>query len=489
MGVFFFTVFKIVLGVMVFTTAFLWNRELPDGLFGADPVHRVPADSVVFLADKTWLDSDGSRRTDQEIWDTALTLIDEAHRYVLMDMFLFNDFNRHIDHVPYRALSSEVLTHLVEKRKSDRMMSVSLIVDPINTVYGGAISSPVESLKSVSGMAFTSALLPLIDSHLVWSAFWRPFFSWFGNSTEAGWLPHPLDYDSPKVTLRTWAALFNFKANHRGVMVVDHATGNRDTDPVKMVTLVTSAYPHDAGSSDMHVGLMVKDAIWKDVVTAEARVAQLSDLELPGYIKDRVTDETGDVSVALLRERALRDTLMARLDEAGEGDTLRIMSRALADRTIIDALVRAYWRGADILLLLDPNSHAMGYASYGLPNRPVARELQARTEGGITIRWCDISPDACGAKLVIGDTASSSFMIVGSANLTRRALDARNLEMSILATRASPFHAWEDAVEYFDDVWTNADGHITVPYEVYQDTTYWRTPVYRVVERTGTLPY
>jgi hypothetical protein len=139
--------------------------------------------------------------------------------------------------------------------------------------------------------------------------------------------------------------------------------------------------------------------------------------------------------------------------------------------------------------MLDPNSHALGYASRGLPNRPVARELHERTDGGIVVRWCDISPDSCAGKLIIGKSASSSYLFVGSANLTRRALHARNLEMSVFATRETTFQAWDDAHDFYQSLWSNSDGHTTVPYEVYEDTSYWRKWAYLALEHTGSLPY
>lgn len=49
----------------------------------------------------------------------------------------------------------------------------------------------------------------------------------------------------------------------------------------------------------------------------------------------------------------------------------------LADRKVIDSLVAASNRGAEIKMILDPNQNAFGQEKIGLPNRPVEEELQS----------------------------------------------------------------------------------------------------------------
>ncbi|MBM7555885.1 hypothetical protein JOC47_000719 [Halanaerobacter jeridensis] len=65
------------------------------------------------------------------------------------------------------------------------------------------------------------------DSNAFYSGFWRLFFRWFGTGGK-GWLRNPFNPDGPKVTLRSYLKLLNFKANHRKVDVQLVLDPNRD---------------------------------------------------------------------------------------------------------------------------------------------------------------------------------------------------------------------------------------------------------------------
>src|SRR5690606_7202205 len=65
-------------------------KPLPAGLSFAGPRHS--ADQVRFLADVTWRDDQGRRHVEQHIFDEVFRLIEGARRLVLVDMFLWNDF-------------------------------------------------------------------------------------------------------------------------------------------------------------------------------------------------------------------------------------------------------------------------------------------------------------------------------------------------------------------------------------------------------------
>ncbi len=479
------TVVKILLGVMVFTGSFLWMKDAPAFLLGTDPTHKVPEKSVIFYADRTRMNVEGVRETDQHIWNRIFALIDGASRYILVDMFLYNDFQGATPELT-RPLSSELTQHLLDKKAQQREMTVTLITDPINTVYGGVVSSQFEQLKGAGIVTIETNLNKLRDSNLAWSSLWRPFFSWFSNSTTGGWLPHPFAVDKEQVTLRSWAALLNFKANHRKIVVVDEMIKKSNPSAgYKMVTVVTSANPHDGSSAHGNVALEVRDALWKSVVTSEAVVAKLSDLPIEGYVKEGVMDEPGDVDVTLLRERAIKLKVLDVLATIQQGDKVDIAMFYFSDRDIMTALLEASYRGASIRIILDPNKDAFGFEKNGIPNRPVARELVRKSSGDIKIRWCDTHGEQCHAKLFMGQTASSTFMLLGSANFTRRNLENFNLETSVLAERATPFTAWTDAAKYFESMWINEGGAYTTDYEIYSDKTFWKSSIYRMMEATG----
>ncbi len=51
-----------------------------------------PAPAARLLLDVTYLDADGQRHSEQEIFDEAMALIRGARRLILADFFLYNEF-------------------------------------------------------------------------------------------------------------------------------------------------------------------------------------------------------------------------------------------------------------------------------------------------------------------------------------------------------------------------------------------------------------
>jgi hypothetical protein len=88
---------------------------LPAGLCFAGGVHD--ASQVTFLADKTWVDAEGIRHTDQQIFDAVFGMIRRARKLVLLDMFLYNDFQRGIPETT-RLLSSELTETLLQQKQA-----------------------------------------------------------------------------------------------------------------------------------------------------------------------------------------------------------------------------------------------------------------------------------------------------------------------------------------------------------------------------------
>ena len=80
-------------------------KPLPDGLSLAGQVRT--ASEIAFYRDLTWVDAEGRRHSQQEIFDKVLKMIAEAKDLVVLDMFLFNDFmgrRRHPTEALHRKL-------------------------------------------------------------------------------------------------------------------------------------------------------------------------------------------------------------------------------------------------------------------------------------------------------------------------------------------------------------------------------------------------
>jgi hypothetical protein len=196
----------------------LWGalRPLPDGV----PFRGVarPAPDVRFLADVTFVDAEGRRRVRQGIFNEALRIISRAESFILLDMFLFNEFQGPKPEST-RKLSSELANALIKRKSEAPGIRIMFITDPINTVYGGMRSAQLEALRAAGVEVVVTRLERLRDSNPLYSALWRVFIRPFGNSVGGKRMKNP--FGEGRVSLRSWLKLMNFKANHRKVLLAD----------------------------------------------------------------------------------------------------------------------------------------------------------------------------------------------------------------------------------------------------------------------------
>lgn len=465
----------------VWVATMVWNtvKPLPEGVhFEGAPV-EVGDDDVAFLRDLTFRDGAGEEVVDQEIFDQIFSIIDEAQSFVLLDLFLFNDHAGNEGRI-FRPLSHELERALIERKRQRTELAVLFLTDPLNDVYGGDASPILAELREAGIDVVLTDLERLRDSNPAYSALWRMLFQWFGNSANGGWLPHPFRADGPKLTLRTYLRLVNFKANHRKVVVADD--GNEG-----LTALVTSANPHDASSAHSNVALRVRGAAAGEVLESELDVARFSgwrgSLPLAG---DAPAGSGGATEVRFLTEGAILAQLLAHLAEAGDGDSVDVAMFYLSERRYIEALLDAARRGARIRLILDPNRDAFGREKDGVPNRPVASELVTESGGEIAVRWYETHGEQFHTKMTVVRTAQRTTVSLGSANMTRRNVGDLNLEANLALSTPRGSSLDRELESYFETLWHNREGHLhTVDYERYRDTSrlrYWR---YRFMEATG----
>ncbi|HKI75540.1 MAG TPA: hypothetical protein VJ998_12880, partial [Pseudomonadales bacterium] len=88
-------------------------RGLPEGISFAGPAHETA--DMVFLADHTWIDAQGNRQLDQQIFDSILDIVRHARTLIVLDMFLFNDLLKR-EGDKSRPLSEELTQALIERQ-------------------------------------------------------------------------------------------------------------------------------------------------------------------------------------------------------------------------------------------------------------------------------------------------------------------------------------------------------------------------------------
>jgi phosphatidylserine/phosphatidylglycerophosphate/cardiolipin synthase-like enzyme len=474
------------------TAWFNTSKPLPGGVRTASAWQDVPVANVHFLRDLTAADAYGRPVIDQQIFDRTLALIAGARQFIVADYFLFND--QQLDtatNPPLRALARELREALIQRKLAQPELRVLVITDPINDVYGGDPSPGLAALRAAGVDVVLTNLDRLPDSNPLYSSLWRLTISWWGSDGRgAGWLPNPLEVGPSDVTFRAWARLLNLKANHRKVLIADDGADG-------LAGIVTSANPHDASSAHSNVALEIQSPALEPLLRSELSIARFSNwvgFFEPPHLAAVPAARPGDfltgrsVRLQVLTEGAIRTALIERIDAAARGESIDIAMFYVSERSVVEALRAAAARGVAVRLLLDPNKDAFGREKSGMPNRQVATELLAASDGAIKVRWYRTHGEQFHSKLVAIYGAQRVWFTLGSANLTRRNIDDYNLEanLAVEAARAAPPAA--AVLAWYDTIWNNrapAGIEYSAPYDLYADPSQGRYWLYRLMEATG----
>lgn len=445
------------------TIIFNKTKALPEGISFEGDIHYT--DDVQFLTDLTYQTEHGNIKVEQEIFKEVFNIMKDAEEFVVVDMFLFNDYTDQDRKFP--DLSGKITEALIAQKQAHPNLQVVFITDPVNTGYHSYAERHLETLQDHGIEVVMTSLSELRDSNTFYSAAWRLFFQPFGQSG-TGWLPNPFAEEAPKMTMRSYLNLFNVKANHRKVVVTEkHA-------------IIASANAHNESGFASNIAFKVSGDIIHDIVEAEQAIIHYSGGETVIEHEHKVSTTNGDVAIQYITEGKIRKHLIQELDKAGSGDTIWLGMFYLADRDVIDALYEATDRGAKVQLILDPNQVAFGNHKAGLPNIPVASELAKHDE--INIRWYETEEDQYHTKLLYIQKADENqgVLIGGSANYTTRNLADLNLENNLKVTASLDTDVMLDVDDYFNRLWKNTDGIFTANYESNEDAltpmlklTYW----------------
>lgn len=442
----------IIVGIVIFNK----TKPIPEGLSYESEVYQT--DKVEFLSDLTYYNNNDEMKTEQDIFKKVINVINNAEEFLVVDMFLFNDFTDQNRNFP--DLSGELTKALIAQKEKNPELQVVFITDPVNTGYYSYEDKHLKDLEKNDIEVVITSLSELRDSNTFYSATWRLFFQPFGNEG-TGWLPNPLAKEGPKITVRSYADLFNVKAV---------ASENN--------AIIASANPHNESGFASNIAFKVSGEIINDIVKAEQAVIDYSGGEIVIDYKDKVESTNGDIAIQYLTEGKILKSILEEIEQVKRDDTIWIGMFYIANRDVIDALHDAADRGAKVQLILDPNKNAFGSNKIGLPNLPIASEMAKDSD--LNIRWYEAKEDQYHTKLMYIKKPSESVVIGGSANYTTRNLDDLNLENNLKITAPSDAEIMQDVDAYFNRLWDNEDGTFTSDYETNEDAltpalklTYW----------------
>jgi len=468
----------------------LWNlyKPLPPGTNVRGEIVETPVSQLRFLSDVTGADVFGAPIVHQQIFDEVLRTVGEARQYIVLDFFLFNaQRGAQADTATHRALSAELRDALLARKRALPGLTILLIVDPVNEVYGSLPSADLATLRGAGIDVVRFDLDPLRDPNFLYSALWRMTTKWWsGDGQGDPWLANPLDSGPEQVSFGAWARLLNFKADHRKVLIADDGRGG-------LTGIVTSANPHDASSLHSNVALKISGPALAPLLESELALARSSGWHTgweppPLAPAANIANPAEAARVQVLTEGQIGAAILRNVGSTRVGDSIDIAMFYLSDRNIIEALIAAAKRGVGVRVILDPNKDAFGHEKNGIPNRSVASELVAASDGAIKVRWFRTHGEQFHTKLVALHTQDEFWFTLGSANLTRRNLDDFNLEANVGVGVPPASELATSVNSWFDMLWTNhgpPDLEYTAGSDAYADPaqgTYW---LYRIMEVTG----
>ncbi|MGH8139481.1 MAG: phospholipase D-like domain-containing protein [Steroidobacteraceae bacterium] len=498
---------------ILLTFAALWiataywqtNKPLPAGADVDSPWYPVAPPDLAFIADITSADAYGRPIVSQAIFDEVLRVVRSARKFVVLDFFLFSaQPSADGPNAAPRQISGELRDALIQLRRTQPELHVLFITDPISEMYGSAPSRDLLLLRAAGVDVAVTNLDRLRDSNFIYSSLWRLGIRWWSGTGRrspqpeegepAGWLPNPLDESDLPITFGAWARLLNFKANHRDVVLADDGSGG-------LVAIVGSADPHDGSSAHSNAALKVAGPAMLPLLQSELAIARFSGwqgsltaaLADPNFAAGRAALPAAQVAGAssrakVLTEGSIRAALLERLNACMRGDNIDIAMLHIADRGIIEALLAASRRGVTVRLILDPNKDAFGHAKAGIPNQPAASELVAASDGAIHVRWYRTHGEQFHTKLVMIYGPDHLWLLLGSANLTRRNLLDYNLEADVAVDVDRGSQLALQTLGYFETLWSNRASlgiEYTADFGYYADPSQLHYWLYRVLEGTG----
>ncbi|WP_018924252.1 phospholipase D-like domain-containing protein [Salsuginibacillus kocurii] len=456
----------------IYSLAILFHRfkPLPRGL---NFTSIVRSDSEVnFLQDVTY-GRRGERLQEQQIMQKIEMEIERAQQFILIDMFLYNDWHDNTRLFP--SVAEQLTRRLVQKKKNYPRMPIIVISDRINTAYGSVESPYFSELTKAGIQVILSDVSQLRDSNALYAPFFSgvlkhlPMFNRY-------FLPNPLSFDDSRMALRSWGELLLFKANHRKVVINEQAG------------VISSANPHDASAFHSNIGFHVKGIIIKDLLKAEQAVAKMSGSDLSWLSVEKPLTEEKKKNVAvqakIVTEKAIKRTLLKEIRAAAKGSLIWVGAFYLSEQMVIEELKRAARRGAEIRLILDMNEEAFGKRKGGIPNRVAAYDLHSLAPG-IQIKWYVTAGEQYHAKLAYFDHGNRVAALGGSANFTRRNLDNLNLELDVYISGKREEQVFIDMDNYFARLWNNDDGRYTLPYEALRPPAKWQRLLSYLQEKSG----
>ena len=516
----------LLIGTMLLMASCSTIKNPPLGINYESPIRET--ENAEFHYDLTYLDKDGNIQYDRNLWDATLKVVDNAKDYLVIEMFLFNDlYNKDKEHFP--EFAKEYTEKLIKKQKENPNLKVYVLADENNNFYGAFEHPFITSMKNAGINVIIVDIFKLKDTFPWYSPFWRTFIKPMGNPQNKGWITNFYGDMWPKLTIRNLLRALNVKADHKKVFLNEKEV------------VVSSANIHDPSYFHENIAIYTDGPIVKDVLHNLQLVAKFSDSEINVDGSDRrmenimnsgsndktetdektlnsenqkennvkqinneeneqnvkektsinseknsITDTEGHTyKIQYLTEGAIGKHLDEDIDSLKAGDELLMGMYFLADKGVIDRLIKAANRGVKIRIIFDRSRDAFGMSTNGLPNKPVSKKLKKKTKGKIEIKWYFTNNEQYHTKITLMKKTDGNVIInAGSANLIKKNIRGYIMDANfrILTTQDSKIS--KDIYEYFDRLWENKDGLFTLNFDDEPTTGGFSDFMYKILDAT-----
>ncbi|WP_246541209.1 phospholipase D-like domain-containing protein [Peptoniphilus ovalis] len=454
----------VILALIIVPILYSMNTKNPPGTNVSSQFQNVDLD---FFYDLTYL-KNNNRNHEMNIFDEEMKLINEAEKFLIIDLFLFNDeYNKDVE---YPNQVEKMTDLLITKKKENADMPILFVTDPINNFYGAYEQKNIKRLRENGIDVVVTDHDKMRDSNVFISGGYRAYLKHFGTAGPT-WIRNFFQKDGPKVNLRSILKLANFKGNHRKVLISENNA------------IIASANPHDPSAYHENVGVKFKGKPMEDLIASELIFFENGPEIIKNYRAEEVAKS--DEKLRIISEGEIKKAIMENIEKAEAGDKINVGVFYISEFEVLRALGNASDRGVDVKIIADLNKDAFGLEKNGTPNRPALTELKEDFPK-LEIKFYNTSGEQYHSKMIYFENENrENVAILGSANFTRRNLDDFNLETDVEIMMNENSKIDEEIKNYFARIWNNEDAQYTVPLEENKEEGLFLRTVWKVQEKTG----
>ena len=124
--------FLVLLAIYAAVMLYHTYKPLPKGISYEGKTYTVHDQDIRFLSDLTYREKGtGKRKVEQAVYPEIYRMIDQAHQFIVADLFLFNGYHDQKMKVP--PLAERLADRLIAKKEKEPGVRIIVITDPINT--------------------------------------------------------------------------------------------------------------------------------------------------------------------------------------------------------------------------------------------------------------------------------------------------------------------------------------------------------------------